>query len=160
MITPSDSLYALTLKPCTTAILANALDPAIPWIWVRGHTPRRHLQWWHTKLPLAGEGTLHEVNVRSLQFDLLLPTKRFLDLLPEFQDDLTLFQLARPVPDTLTLLGLPDRTVDRVLAQNGLHLAFHLPHAFETAQFRAPLHETLAALLNVPEIRALARDDV
>lgn len=156
MILSSNSLFALTLEPCTSAILAHALDPAVPWIWIRRHTPKRNVGWWRTQLPLADGGALHEVGVRSLEFDLQLPTSRFLELLPEFQDHaLALFQMTRPVPDKLTLDRVSDEGVDGILVQNGLHLAFHLPHAFETAQFRAPRRETLAALLDVPQIRAL-----
>jgi hypothetical protein len=157
MITENDGFYELMLNPCTTAVLAGALDATVPWVWIRGHMPKRSIQWWNARVPLSVDGELRDVTVRSLQFDLLLTTSRFLELLPDFHDHaLCLFQLRQPVPDTLTLDRVPDASIDRVLVQNGLHLAFYLPHAYEVAQFRAPDRDTIARLLQVPEIRALA----
>src|SRR5688572_11811683 len=115
MITARNAFYELMLKPCTTGILAHALDTAVPWIWIRGHMPKRYLQWWCTQLPLSEGGTVHDVSVRSLQFDLQLPTTRFLELLPDFKDHaISLFQLTRSLPDTLTLDRVPDESIDRV----------------------------------------------
>lgn len=149
------------LQSCTTAVLAHALDPAIPWVWVVRHAPKRELGWWRAPMPLSASGRAHDVTVRSVEFDLLLPTSRFLELLPEFLDHgITLFQMSRPVPETLSLMRLPDEVIDRVLVQNGLHLGFHLPHAVETAQFRAPQRETLERLLTIPEIAALALTEI
>jgi hypothetical protein len=160
MITQQGNIHAFMLGPCTADILRHALDPSVPWIWIRRHTPKRNLGWWPTKLPLSERGAPCEVTARSLEFDLLLPTVRFLELLPEFHDHgVTLYQMVRPVPDTLSLDRVPPDAIDPVLVQNGLHLAFHLPHAIETAEFRSPHREVLAALLAVPEIRALAFED-
>ncbi len=92
-----------------------------------------------------------------MEFDVQLPTSRFLDLLPEFEDHgIDLFQMTRRVPDTLTLHGVANATVDRVLIQNGLHLRFHLPHAVECAQLASPHREALERALQRPEVRELA----
>ena len=144
------------LRQCTSAVLAHALDKAVPWVWIRRHQPKRYLQWWSTPIALSESGLPKEVCLRSLEFDLQFPTHRFLELLPEFSDHgIVLFQMSRPVPDTLSLDRIPDDAIDRVLVQNGLHLAFYLPHAFESAQFRSPNREVIERLVEVPQIKDL-----
>ena len=92
-----------------------------------------------------------------MEFDLQLSTARFLELLPEFEDHgIVLFQMTRRVPDTLTLDGVAESAVERVLIQNGLHLRFYLPHAVECAQLSSPYREVLEKALQRPEVRELA----
>jgi len=92
-----------------------------------------------------------------MEFDLQLHTPRFLELLPEFEDHgMVSFQMTRRVPDTLTLSGVPDESVDRVLLQNGLHLRFYLPHALECAYVASPHREVLERALLRPEVRGIA----
>jgi hypothetical protein len=138
-------------------VLAHILDPVVPFVWVRRHTPQRNIQWWRTQVALSATGGPHDVEVRWLEFDLQLPTSRFLELLPEFEDHgIVLFQMTRRVPDTLTLHGVPDAEVARVLIHNGLHLRFCLPHAVECAQLASPHREVLERILQRPEVRELA----
>jgi len=160
MITQHAEMFSLMLRPCTSAILAHAVDASVPHVWIRRHQPNRYLQWWRAQVPLSSASAIHDVEVRSLEFDLHLPATRFLQLLPEFQDHgMAFFQMSRPVPDTLSLDRIPEDAIDRVLIQNGLHLAYYLPHALETAQFRSPRREVLEQLLQAPEIRALAYEE-
>jgi hypothetical protein len=92
-----------------------------------------------------------------MEFDLQLQTARFLELLPEFEEHgMELFQMVRRVPDTLTLYGVADDVVDRILLQNGLHLRFYLPHAVECAELASPDREVLERALERPEVRAIA----
>jgi hypothetical protein len=92
-----------------------------------------------------------------MEFDLQLPTSRFLQLLLEFEDHgMVLFQMARRVPDTLTLDRVAEEAVNRVLLQNGLHLRFYLPHAMEYAQLASPRRDVLERALQAPRIREIA----
>jgi hypothetical protein len=156
-ITERNGMFSFMLHSCTSDILTHLLDPAVPFVWIRRHMPKRSVQWWNTQTRLSEAGALHEVEVRWMEFDLQLPTARFLELLPEFKDSgLVLFQMNRRVPDTLTLCGVPDQSVDRVLLQNGLHLRFYLPHALECAQVASPHRAVLEQALQRPEIRKIA----
>jgi hypothetical protein len=150
-------MFNVMLQSCTCSVLASVLDPAVPFVWVRGHMPQSVVQWWHTHVALSSTGRPQDVEVRRMEFDLQLSTSRFLELLPEFEDHgIVLFQMTRRVPDTLTLHGVPDATIDRVLIQNGLHLRFYLPHAIECAQLASPHREVLERALQRPEVRELA----
>ena len=156
-ITERDGMFSVMLRSCTCSVLAYVLDPVVPFVWVRRHMPQGIVQWWHTHVALSATGRPQDVDVRWMEFDLQLSTSRFLELLPEFEDHgIVLFQMTRRVPDTLTLHGVSDGTVDRVLIQNGLHLRFYLPHAVECAQLASPYREVLERALQRPEVRELA----
>jgi len=157
LITERDGMFIVALRSCTSQILAEILDPAIPFVWIRRHTPKGYVEWWSTRAPLSERGVLHDVEVRSLEFDLQLSTARFLELLPEFADHgMLLFQMTRRVPDSLTLDGVADSAIERVLIQNGLHLRFYLPHAVEYAQIASPHRAVLEKALQSPTVRELA----
>jgi hypothetical protein len=92
-----------------------------------------------------------------MEFDIQLPTARFLELLSEFEEQgIILFQMSRRVPDTLTLHGLADDAVNRVLIENGLHMKFFLPHAVECAQLASPHREVMERALQGREVREIA----
>jgi hypothetical protein len=129
----------------------------VPFVWIRRHTPQRWVAWSRYQVPLSRTGQLFDAEVRSLEFDLQLPTTRFLELLPEFDDHgIVLFQMSRRVPDTLMLDRIQDDAVDRVLIQNGLHLRFYLPHAIECAQLASPHRDVLERALESPQVQDLA----
>ncbi len=155
-ITHYNGMYSVMLRSCTAAVLAHILDPAIPVIWVRRHMPQRYIQWWQAQAPLSVRGGIHELEVRAMEFDLQLPTSRFLELLAEFEDHgIVLFQMTRRVPDTLTLDRVAEDLMNRVLLQNGLHLGFYLPHAGESAQLSSPHREVLERALEQTAVREL-----
>jgi len=147
-IREQNGMFSVMLSVCSAGILSHILDPAVPVVWIRDHSPNRYLQWWKTQALFSEKGAFHEAEVRWMRFDLQLPTARFLEYLPEFEDHgMLLFQMTRRVPDTLTLDGLDHKAADRVLIQNGLHLRFNLPHANECAQLASPYREVLERAL-------------
>ena len=149
-------MFRVILPSCSCSVLAQILDLSVPFVWVRRHLPQPCIRWWHAQAPLSATGQPYDVEVRGLQFDLQLPTVRFLELLPEFEDHgIVLFQMSRRVPDTLTLHGVPDQSVDRLLIQNGLHLRFDLPHANESACLASPRREVLEEVLQKSKVREL-----
>lgn len=156
-ITERNGMFSFMLSSCTSGILTHLLDPAVPFVWIRRHTPKPYIQWWNTQTSLSETGALRNVEVRSMEFDLQFRTARFLELLAEFEaHGMLLFQMTRRVPDTFTLDGIEENALDRVLIQNGLHLRFYLPHAVECAQLASPHREVLELALQKPEVREIA----
>jgi hypothetical protein len=155
-ITESKGMFSVMLDSCTAGILADILDPAIPYVWIRHHMPKRRIEWWKTQARLSESGSLYDLEVRCMDFDIQLSTARFLELLPEFEaHGMELFQMTRPVANALTLDGKEDAIKDRILVQNGLHLAFYLPHAVEIARLASPHREVLETALQKPKVREL-----
>jgi hypothetical protein len=156
-ITERKGMFSFMLQPCTASILANILDPDVPFVWIRHHTPKRTIAWWKTQACLSEKGQLYDVEVRWMDFDLQLSTARFLELLPEFEEHgLVLFQMTRRVPNSLILDGKADDVINHILIQNGLHVAFYLPHAVECAQLASPRREVLERALQQEKVKELA----
>jgi len=76
--------YAVTLPPCSTAVLPLVLDPTVPVVWVVGHYPGSHVHWWHAALPLSERTPLRELRVRDVEFDIQLSTREFRSSSPSF----------------------------------------------------------------------------
>lgn len=145
------------LSGCRAGLLKEILDESVPFVWVLDHAPVERCGWWKTSLSLREHGPSFELDVRGVVFDIQLSTKRFLEILPEFQHlGLNLYQMHNKVPNTLTLSGVDDRAVNTILIQNGLHLHFQLPHEDECALLSAPRRETLERALSNPVIRERA----
>ena len=146
-------MFALTLPPCSTAVLPRVLDPSVPYVWVVGHWPGSHVHWWQASLPLSETTPNRHLRVRDVQFDIQLGTAEFLRMEPEFRHNgIILLQLDRPVPDTLAVPSLPDGARYRVLRENGLHLEFHLPQPGDYASVVSPSHALLATLAAQPDL--------
>lgn len=158
MIRPTRAGHAwfVMLAPCTTDVLRHLLDPDVPWIWIAGHLPDERVRWWPATVPLAPNVYGDAVEVRTLGYDLLLETRRFLELAPAFaRSGITLTQLDRRVPDTLTLGALSEAAREAVLVQNGMRARFDLPHAMECAQFTCVDRAHLERVCASPEIAPL-----
>ena len=150
-------MFSFMLRSCPLGILAYVLDPTVPIVWIRRHTPKKSIQWWNTQTRLSEAGVLHDVEVRCMEFDIQLNTTRFLELLPEFRDDgMVLFQMTRRVPETLTLDGMAEDAFYRILIQNGLHLHIYLPYEAECGQLASPHREVLVRILQRPEVKEIA----
>ncbi|MFO0969406.1 MAG: hypothetical protein U0793_27940 [Gemmataceae bacterium] len=87
-------------------------------------------------LPIAREETPRRVRIRSLWCELLLSTAEFVEVADQF-DGVTVYQMARPVPSTLTVERLAEERLYPVLRQNGLVAHFHQPHSMEVAMYRS-----------------------
>lgn len=144
-------LYHVTLRPCTAQILVTLLRGSASTVWLRGYRPEPTVRWWAAPMRLSSAGTPVSATVRDVEFDLQLSVERFLELLPEFEDKgVDLYVMTQPVPDTLTLRGLPDGEAQRVLLANGLVAHFDLPHAHEVAVLSSPSRELLQDWLKGP----------
>lgn len=154
---PDTRLFTVMLRSSTAAVLKHLLDPAVPYVWIRKHHPHPRIEWWKTDVQLSDAGRLHRLEVKCMEFDILLETQRFLDLLADFEPHgLELHQMSRRIPSSLTLSGLTDEAQTRVLINNGLHLSFFLPHAIEDAQLASPHREVVETALGKPHIKAIA----
>jgi hypothetical protein len=134
-IIEKDGLESLYIHGATVSTLTQYLNGDVPWIWILGHLPNRIVEWWDASIPINKLGSPVTAEVRSLAYDLLLETRQFLELAPEFEDHgLVLIQSHQRMPDTLDLSRIPDNQQANVLRKNGAFLRMYLPHAVETAQ--------------------------
>ena len=133
--TNNDGSFTVMLGPCPTATAAQFLDPSVPFVWVVGHSPHRVLEWWELDLPITRGEQPMRVTVRNLWCELLLGTAEFAQIAEQF-DGVTVYQMARPVPATLTIERLPEERLYPILRQSGLVAHFHQPHSMEVAMYK------------------------
>lgn len=130
-----DGVETLYVQKAIVSTLVGFLNPQIPWVWVLGHMPNRCVEWWQAALPLNKQGVSVTAELRSVRYDLMLPTAQFIELAAELDDHgLVLIQSRQRMPDTLDLSRIPDHQQDKVLRGNGAFLRMYLPHAIETAE--------------------------
>jgi len=132
-------IYTVSLRPCTASVL-RFIGIDMPWtVWLQGHRPDGLLRWWNTRIPINHGGGPILLTVRSLEYDLQVPRAHLESILPELeQSGLSAFFMDRPVPDTLTLRGIDDASMWKVLRANGCQAHFFLPHAMEVAVLATP----------------------
>lgn len=150
-----DGQFSIMLRPCTADVLRHLLDPELPYVWIVGHYPNPVLEWWTCPILLGESREISDLEIRSLRYELLLPTSEFLARVAEF-DGLSLYQMRRRVPNTLTIEGLSERSRTRVLIQNGLAASFYLPHAMECASFTTVERDAMERVLANDVVRQLA----
>lgn len=149
-----DGSWSIMLRSCPTATVAALLDPAVPFVWLPGHWPERVLKWWDVDLPLIAGDAPRRLRVRSLHCELLFDTAEFLRLADRF-DGVALYQLARPVPGSLTP-GLPHERLLPVLRRFGLAAHFYQPHSMEVASYRTWDRGWMQRVLGNPDVSRLA----
>lgn len=59
------------------SVLAKFLDISVPWVWILGHRPNRHVQWRETTTPLNICGDFFTGLVRDLCLDMQMRTADF-----------------------------------------------------------------------------------
>ena len=131
----ADSSYSIMLGSCPTETIAKLLDPSVPFVWVVGHSPHRRIEWWQLDLPVSRGEQPRQLQVRDLWCELLVDTAEFIRIAGQF-DGATVFQMDRPVPNTLQVERLPEDRLYTILREVGLSAHFYQPHSMEVAMYR------------------------
>lgn len=148
--------YKIALYSGTYQLLPYLLAPELPYVWITNHSPKSY-GWWKTQLPLSSHTPLRTVLARGIQFDLLLSYQEFMDWLEDFAEfGFILYQTVKPVPDSLRLESIAERSQIRVLVQNGVKTGFILPHPEEVAVFWSSELSIIRRALSFPQVRDIA----
>ena len=114
--------------------LQYLLNPAVPFVWLINHLPVERLKWHNSTVQINDTNVLENILVRSNQFEMMMETSQFLEILPMFIDSgMWLLQLENAVPDTLRNIEFP--LISHYLLKNGFYSQYNLPHKGETAKF-------------------------
>lgn len=146
--------FSITLNVCTSQILEHLLDRKESYIWIHQHRPNPVIEWWKTETPITKEKKIINASVRQMSFDIHLTIEEFLPIAGEF-DSLSLSQMSKPVPGTLTLDRMNEQNLVPILKGNGLISRFFIPHAMEVAVFSTTDRDHLERVCEHPEVKKL-----
>src|SRR5262249_8751515 len=102
-------LFSGLLPVCDASMLANVLDPNVPWVTLTGFSSNEASSWIEEHLPPLFDRSrrVESVHIKRLEMDVSLPTAEFLRLLPFFSGSgVELVQATRPLPRKMSIADL------------------------------------------------------
>src|SRR6476620_9419976 len=95
-------LFVVALKSSNALDLTRLLDPTVPLVCLVGHSPDERVKWSAVEMPLAINAPAHRFRIRSLSFDLEMPTPEFLSSVQDLKSHgMHLLQLDRSLPPNI-----------------------------------------------------------
>lgn len=118
----------LTLESKTEIL--SLFDPLVPHFFVHRFDPKPAISWFKADLKTSNGFEIENVDVRSMQFDLLTDLKGIGKILELNTSQLSIYQFDRKLPDTLLLENLPAESRYKILQNNGLKHFFGIEFEF------------------------------
>jgi hypothetical protein len=143
----ADGLWVVHVHQGRASDLLCAVDPALPFVIIEGHSPAGP-GWQHLTVPISPDvGAAEPRTVRTVRFDLLVSAAEAVHLGQHLdaagEGGLFLWQTAQRPPDYLSISQKEGRArADAIRGARAL-LVIDLPHARETALMLSPDHEAL-----------------
>lgn len=107
-------------------------DKSLSNIFIHKFWPVEAIHWWKTDLKLENGLVLKDCSVRGMEFDLQTDLNGLKQILDMNTNQLRIYQFEKPVPHTLTLEQLSEKSKFQILRQNGLKHFFWLNFEFIT----------------------------
>ena len=120
-------VYSVTLWCPESSLLQQLLDPAPSYVLCWDHNTMGADGWGVFKLPLFDPLEPISVYSRMANFDFVLPTKQFLDILPRLTPAIKAVQLSILPPAYLDMRSIRGKQLFRILGECGWHLFLDTP---------------------------------
>jgi len=145
--------YRIILDFASTNILPFLIRPDYNYIWVHNHTTGKGFEWEEFILPIK----YHSVNIktlaRSLNFDFILATDEFKNIMANWKGGIELIQMNNTPPHYLDLNKVKGNQRYEILAKECDYLfEVDIPSATDYGTLISPNKEYLQSLLDNPEI--------
>lgn len=105
------------------------IDKQVEYIFIPQFNPATEIRWWKADLKINGL-ELKNANVRQMTFDLQTNLTELKEILKLNTYQFSIYQFEKPVPHTLMLEQLSDKTKYKILQQNGLKHVFWINFEF------------------------------
>jgi hypothetical protein len=128
-------------------ILRELLDPKIPFVLCWDHNIGNYT-WREFHLPVLNPCEPIDVISRIVSFDFVLPTQRFLEILPYMNPAIKAVQLNQVPPDYLDMRNIKGEQLYRILSQCGWHVLLDTP-ANDYGQMMSPKQEVLEQAIEI-----------
>jgi len=107
-------------------------DKSISNIFIHKFWPVEAIHLWKTDLKLENGLELKDCSIRGMEFDLQTDLNGLKQILDMNTNQLRIYQFEKPVPHTLKLEQLPEKSKFQILRQNGLKHFFWIDFEFIT----------------------------
>lgn len=98
--------------------LLELFDKSLEYVYISRFNPHEIIEWWETSLQI--ESKVLDLRVRNMEFDIQLKLDEIEQILDIKTNQLDIFQLDKPLPDSLVLEKLPKETQFKILIENGM----------------------------------------
>lgn len=122
-------------------ILNELLDPQTPFVLCWDHDVGNYT-WRDFYLPVLDPREPIDVLSRTANFDFILPTQKFLEILPQMKPAIKAVQLSSVPPDYLDMKRIQGKQLYRILSECGWHVLLDTP-ANDYGQMMSPKREVL-----------------
>lgn len=95
-------------------------DKKLNSIFIHKFNPNQVIEWWKTDLKTKNGTEFKNLSVRQMEFDIQTDLSELKNILELNTNQLRIYQFDKPIPDTLEIERLPEKSLDQILKQNGL----------------------------------------
>lgn len=143
----ASGVYWVLLSSPKSLMLRDVLDPQTQFVLCWDHEVGDYT-WSEFDLPVLDPRTPIGVISRIVRFDFVIPTRRFLDILPGMKPAIKAVQLSRIPPDHLDMNRIHGKHLHRILRDCGWHVLLDTP-ANDYGQMMSPKREVLERAIEI-----------
>ena len=120
----------LTFEIETNQEIWELIDKRFSHVFIHRFNPHEVLQWWKTDLKISNGVELKGIAVRDMNCDLQTDLNGLKQIFDLNTRQLRVYQFEKPVPGTLVLEHLPEKSREQILRQNGMKHFFWIDFEF------------------------------
>ncbi|QES87355.1 hypothetical protein [Rhizosphaericola mali] len=149
----SNGLYRIILDFATINILPFLIQDDYKFVWVHNHTTGKGFDWEEFNLPIVNNSTHLKILAKSLNFDFIMETSAFKDIMKDLTGGIELIQMNKIPPYYLNLDIIKGKQRFNIL-QNNCDFLFEvdIPSATDYGTLISPNKDYLESLLNNQKI--------
>ncbi|MDR6563026.1 MULTISPECIES: hypothetical protein [unclassified Arcicella] len=147
--------FQIILDFATSSFIKYALDLNYKYVWVSNHYLKGSLIWEEYSLPLFNNQNNIKVLARNINFDYILTTKDFIELLPKIEKDngIHLIQMNKTPKEYLTIDRIKGKTRYQLLTKECDYLfELDIPSARDYGTIISSNRQYLQSLLDNPKL--------
>src|SRR5215471_6208527 len=143
----SPGVYYVVLWCPESHILSKLLDPDMAFVLCWDHEAGDY-SWRDFDLPILGASGSTKALSRIVKFDFIIPTERFLQILPQMRPTIKAVQVGRVPPDYLDMRQIHGKPLYKILADCGWHVLLDTP-ANDYGRILSPKREVLELAIEI-----------
>jgi hypothetical protein len=122
----------ITIELESTEELISIFDNTYDYFLIDKFNPNEPIEWFKSDIKTNNDFELKNASIRNLTFDLQTDFKGLVQILKLHTRQITIYQFDNPIPDTLCIEFLPQKTLSDILIKNGLKHKYSIDYEFIT----------------------------